>query len=168
MKNHNKLLKGKSPSLFNIVLVQPEIPSNTGNIGRLCVATNSKLHLVGPLSFDLSDKYLKRAGLDYWKHLNYEVYDNFKIWEQKHIQRKPSSSRFYFFSTKVKPCLYQQKFNKMDYFIFGSETKGLKKEIIDQYSSHCFRIPMSDSVRSLNLSNAVSVVVYEAIRQSLL
>ncbi|MDE0151763.1 MAG: tRNA (cytidine(34)-2'-O)-methyltransferase [Bdellovibrionales bacterium] len=145
---------------FHVVLVHPEIPSNTGNIGRLCVNTNAHLHLIEPLGFDLSDKQLKRAGLDYWTHLQYTIYKDYKEWEQKF-----SGFSRYFFSTKAKRNLYDHQFQDQDCLVFGSETKGLGQKILDSNSKHCFKIPMSESARSLNLSNAVAIVLYEAIRQ---
>lgn len=153
--------------MFNVVLVRPEIPSNTGNIGRLCVATHSRLHLVGPLGFDLSDKQLKRAGLDYWPELKYQTYENFNNWNVWYA-KQPSSGQCYFFSTKSKNHIYDHEFKRNDFFIFGSETKGLDSSILEKNIDQSFRIPMFASVRSLNLSNAVSIVVYEAMRQTLL
>ncbi len=144
----------------HIVLVHPEIPSNTGNIGRLCVNTNTHLHLIEPLGFNLSDKQLKRAGLDYWPHLKYTVYKNYAEWKQKF-----SGFSHYFFSTKAQNTLYDHQFQDQDCLIFGSETKGLNQKILDSNSKNCFKIPMSESARSLNLSNAVAIVLYEAIRQ---
>ena len=145
---------------FHIVLVHPEIPSNTGNIGRLCVNTHTKLHLIEPLGFDLSDKQLKRAGLDYWPRLQYTVYKSFKEWEQKF-----SSFSTYFFSTKAQKNLYDCQFQDQSCLVFGSETKGLSQKILDSNAENCFKIPMSESARSLNLSNAAAIVLYEAIRQ---
>ena len=145
---------------FHIVLVQPEIPSNTGNIGRLCVNTNTRLHLIKPLGFDLSDKQLKRAGLDYWPHLQYTVYKDYQEWEQKF-----SGFSCYFFSTKARKNLYDCQFQDQGCLVFGSETKGLSQKILDSNSKNCFKIPMSKEARSLNLSNATAVVLYEAIRQ---
>ena len=146
--------------MFNVVLVCPEIPSNTGNIGRLCAAANSTLHLVGPLGFSLDDKYLKRAGLDYWNHLNLETYSNYLDW-QKSVQ----SGNSFFFSAKAQKNFYDFQFKRGDFFVFGSETKGLGFEILKENQERCFKIPMPGQVRSLNLSNAVSIVVYEAFRQ---
>ena len=147
--------------MFHIVLVQPEIPSNTGNIGRLCVATNSHLHLTGPLGFSLDDKYLKRAGLDYWPYLDYTVHFDYDHW----FSARPKNSRFFFFSTKAHQNLYGMTFKKQDFLVFGPETRGLSAQILKEHSDKCFRIPMPGAVRSLNLSNAVSIVVYEALRQ---
>jgi len=147
--------------MFNVVLVRPEIPSNTGNIGRLCVATNSTLHLVEPLGFSLNDKYLKRAGLDYWKNLNVKVHSSYLEWK-----KKTHSCSCFFFSTKASKLFYDFKFTEGDFFIFGSETKGLDSQILKENEERCFKIPMPGKVRSLNLSNAVSIVVYEAFRQN--
>lgn len=152
--------------MFNVVLVEPEIPSNTGNIGRLCVATKSTLHLVKPLGFELSDKQLKRAGLDYWSHLHYQQYENYEQWVGSH-KNWIENKRCFFFSTKAKKELYSASFKEGDFFIFGSETCGLNTTVLEQNADSCFRIPMSSSARSLNLSNAVSIVVYEALRQVL-
>ena len=145
---------------FHIVLVHPQIPSNTGNIGRLCVATGSSLHLVKPLGFSLEDKNVKRAGLDYWKSLNYSIYNSYKDWEEKLGHRS-----CYFLSTKSSKCLYEARFNPGDVFVFGSEDKGLDSKILEKNKEKCFRIPMVSQARSLNLSNSVSIVLYEAIRQ---
>ena len=146
--------------LFNVVLVEPEIPSNTGNIGRSCVGLNSKLHLVKPLSFDLSDKRLKRAGLDYWPHLSYQVHESYEeFWNLQ----KPES--FFFFSTKAKNDLYDVQFKKGSYLIFGKETKGLNEALLSEYPKQAIKIPMLGSIRSFNLANAVSMVLTEAYRQ---
>ena len=147
--------------MFQIVLVQPEIPSNTGNIGRLCVATKSHLHLVGPLGFSLDNKYLKRAGLDYWPYLNYTVHSDYSQW----FSACSKKGRCFFFSTKARKNLYSIAFKEQDFLVFGPETRGLSDQILEKHSDNCFRIPMPGSVRSLNLSNAVSIVVYEALRQ---
>ena len=150
------------PHNFSIVLVTPEIPTNTGSIGRLCLATNSILHLVDPLGFDISDSRVKRAGLDYWKHVKLIRHKSFEIF----LNSLPSGSPTVFFSTKAKTSLFEKKFKKGSYLIFGSETKGLGAELIEKFSENTFHIPQyDDRVRSLNLANAASIVVYEAIRQ---
>ena len=146
---------------FKVVLVQPEIPSNTGNIGRTCVATQSELHLVGPLGFEISDKRLKRAGLDYWPYLSYKQYDNWPVWEKENS----ITSRTWFFSTKGKKILYDVSFRKGDTFVFGRETKGLDSSLLSQYQEQSLLIPFVGEVRSLNLANAVSVALFEGIRQ---
>lgn len=146
--------------MFHIVLVQPEIPSNTGNIGRLCTAVCAHLHLAGPLGFSLDDKYLKRAGLDYWVHLKYTVYSDYNHWRSC-----LGGGALRFFSTKAQKSLYDISFKAGDYLIFGPETRGLDSQILQDNSDQCFKIPMPGPVRSLNLSNAAAVVVYEALRQ---
>ena len=150
------------PHNFSIVLVTPEIPTNTGSIGRLCLATNSTLHLVEPLGFDISDSRVKRAGLDYWKHVKVIRHKSFEVF----LNSLPSGAPTVFFSTKAKTSLFEKKFKKGSYLIFGSETKGLGVEVIEKFSENTFYIPQyDDRVRSLNLANAASIVVYEAIRQ---
>lgn len=150
------------PHNLSIVLVKPEIPTNTGSIGRLCLATNSTLHLIEPLGFDISDSRVKRAGLDYWKHLQVVRYKNFELF----LDSLPPGAPTVFFSTKAKTSLFEKAFEKGSYLIFGCETKGLGKELIGKFSKDTFSIPQyDDRVRSLNLANAASIVVYEAIRQ---
>ena len=150
------------PHDLSIVLVTPEIPNNTGSIGRLCLATNSKLHLVEPLGFDINDSRVKRAGLDYWKYLQLVRHKNLKAF----FDSLPPDAPKVFFSTKAKTSFFKKRFEKGSYLIFGCETKGLDKELIDTFSQDTFHIPQYDSrVRSLNLANTASIVVYEAIRQ---
>ena len=150
------------PHNLSIVLVTPEIPTNTGSIGRLCLATNSTLHLVEPLGFEINDSRLKRAGLDYWKHLQIVQHKSL----EKFFQSIPQKAPTVFFSTKAKSSVFDQKFKKGSYLIFGCETKGLGEELLKQFSEYTFRIPQYDNrVRSLNLANAASIAVYEAIRQ---
>ena len=150
------------PHNLSIVLVTPEIPTNTGSIGRLCLATNSILHLVDPLGFDISDSRVKRAGLDYWKHVKLIRHKSFELF----LNSLPSEAPTVFFSTKAKNSLFEKKFKKGSYLIFGSETKGLGAELIEKFSENTFHIPQyDDRVRSLNLANAASIVVYETIRQ---
>jgi len=150
------------PYDLSIVLVTPEIPNNTGSIGRLCLATNSTLHLVDPLGFDISDSRVKRAGLDYWKHVKVLRHKSFELF----LNSLPSDAPTVFFSTKAKTSLFEKKFKEGSYLIFGSETKGLEAELIEKFSENTFHIPQyDDRVRSLNLANAASIVVYEAIRQ---
>ncbi|MBT4435534.1 tRNA (cytidine(34)-2'-O)-methyltransferase [bacterium] len=150
------------PHKLSIVLVTPEIPSNTGSIGRLCLATNSILHLVDPLGFEINSSRVKRAGLDYWKYLQivrHKSLENF-------FQSIPEKAPTVFFSTKAKSSIYEQRFQEGSYLIFGCETKGLGEELISKFSEYTFRIPQYDNrVRSLNLANAASIAVYEAIRQ---
>ncbi|MBT5975285.1 MAG: tRNA (cytidine(34)-2'-O)-methyltransferase [Flavobacteriaceae bacterium] len=150
------------PHKLSIVLVTPEIPSNTGSIGRLCLATNSILHLGDPLGVEINSSRVKRAGLDYWKYLQivrHKSLENF-------FQSIPEKAPTVFFSTKAKSSIYEQRFQEGSYLIFGCETKGLGEELINKFSEDTFRIPQYDSrVRSLNLANAASIAVYEAIRQ---
>ncbi|MGB9768071.1 MULTISPECIES: tRNA (cytidine(34)-2'-O)-methyltransferase [Dictyoglomus] len=145
---------------LHVVLIEPQIPYNTGNIGRLCVATNSKLHLVGKLGFSLNDKYLKRAGLDYWSFLDYEVYKNF----EEFVERN-KNGRFIFVESPAFKLYTEVSYQEGDYLIFGSEDYGIPSEIIEKYWENSVTIPMFGPVRSLNLSSSVAVVVYEALRQ---
>ncbi|MBK9293871.1 MAG: tRNA (cytidine(34)-2'-O)-methyltransferase [Oligoflexia bacterium] len=149
---------------FNVVLVEPEIPNNTGSIGRTCVCTNSSLHLVGKLGFDISDAAVRRAGLDYWEKLNLKVHENFESLRQN----IKNPSRVFYFSKKAEHSLYDVGFKLGDWFIFGKETKGLPPAILESVNSEqILKIPQWGPVRSLNLSNAVSIVLYEAARQTL-
>lgn len=146
---------------LNIVLFQPEIPQNTGNIARTCVLTNSKLHLIKPLGFSLDEKHLKRAGLDYWDELDISLYDSFK-----ELREKYKDSTFYFSTTKGKHYYDDVKFKQGDFIVFGRESCGLPDEIRDSDPQRCIRVPMiKTSLRSLNLSNTVAIVAYEGIRQ---
>ena len=147
---------------FKVVLVKPEIPSNTGNIGRTCVTTNSELHLVGPLGFEITDKRLKRAGLDYWPDLKWSYYEHWESW----IQKELPTSRTWFFSTKGKTSFHEPLFKLGDALVFGQETKGLSESILSQFKNQVVTIPMLGPVRSLNLANAVAVGLYEALRQT--
>jgi tRNA (cytidine/uridine-2'-O-)-methyltransferase len=147
--------------MLNIVLHEPEMPANTGNIGRTCVATGTKLHLIEPLGFQINDKMLKRAGLDYWEHLDYEVYDNF----QDFLDKNPGA-KIYMATTKA-PTVYSEAAYEPDcYIMFGKESAGIPEEILVDYQETCVRIPMNPEIRSLNLSNSVAVVLYEALRQN--
>ncbi len=147
-------------TMLNIVMVEPEIPPNTGNIARLCAATGAVLHLVKPLGFSLDDKYLKRAGLDYWHLLKIHVYENFAEFEMKNPE-----GRRYLATTKGGTAHSDFTFAKGSYFLFGKETKGLAPEILARYPDGLMRLPMISGARSLNLSNSVAVVAYEALRQ---
>jgi tRNA (cytidine/uridine-2'-O-)-methyltransferase len=150
------------PYNLSIVLVAPEIPTNTGAIGRICLATNSILHLVDPLGFEINDSRVKRAGLDYWKHLQIVRHENIDSF----FESLPPKAPTVFFSTKAKSSVFDQRFQSGSYLIFGSETKGLGKELLSKFSACAFRIPQyDDRVRSLNLANAASIAIYEAIRQ---
>ena len=146
---------------FNIVLVEPEIPQNTGNIARTCAATGARLHLVKPLGFAIDDKSLKRAGLDYWHLLDVTVYENI----DEFFLKNPDGNKWYL-TTKGAKRYDQASFCDGDYFIFGKETKGLPEELLHDNYDHALRIPMIAEARSLNLSNSVAIVVYEAIRQN--
>lgn len=146
---------------FNIVLVEPEIPQNTGNIARTCAATGARLHLVKPLGFAIDDKSLKRAGLDYWHLLDVTVYENV----DEFFLKNPDGNKWYL-TTKGAKRYDQESFCDGDYFIFGKETKGLPEELLHDNYDHALRIPMIADARSLNLSNSVAIVVYEAIRQN--
>ena len=146
----------------NIVLYQPEIPQNTGNIMRTCVATNTKLHLIKPLGFKVDDASLKRSGVNYIDKLEWEVYEN---WED--FKEKNKGTYYYFTRYGHKPHT-SFDYNKKDeelYFIFGKESTGIPKEILKEDLDHCMRIPMTDNVRALNVSNSVAIVIYEALRQ---
>lgn len=145
---------------LHIVLVEPEIPANTGNIARTCAATGTHLHLVRPLGFKTDDSTLKRAGLDYWHAVNIEYHDSFE-----EVQKTYSNHRFFFATTKVKNRYSDFQFQDGDFFVFGKETKGLPPELIAANADTAMRLPMSDDVRSLNLSNSAAIIVYEALRQ---
>lgn len=147
---------------IHVVLYQPEIPANTGNIARTCAATNAVLHLIRPLGFSTDDKMLKRAGLDYWKFVDVRYYDSLTECYEK------NEGEFYYL-TKFGTCKHTD-FNYEDssreyYFIFGNETSGLPKEVIENNRERCLRLPMTDSVRALNLSNTAAIIVYEVLRQ---
>ncbi|GFI22871.1 tRNA (cytidine(34)-2'-O)-methyltransferase [Lachnospiraceae bacterium] len=149
---------------MNIVLYQPEIPANTGNIGRTCVATGSVLHLIEPLGFRLTGKELRRAGMDYWEHLDVRRYMNFEEFVEKNLVSHPEK-KLWMATTKAKKVYTQAQFNPNDYIMFGKESAGIPEEILVDYKQTCIRIPMLDCIRSLNLSNSVSIVLYEALRQ---
>lgn len=146
---------------LNIVLVEPEIPHNTGSIARTCALTGVKLHLVRPLGFSVTDKYLKRAGLDYWNLVDINYYDNFN----EVLEKFPKGS-FYYASTKAKNTYTEKTYKDNSFFVFGKETKGLPAYIIEKNLDNCIKIPMKkNSGRSLNLSNSASIIIYEALRQ---
>ena len=147
---------------FNIVLVEPEIPQNTGNIARTCAATGSDLHLVRPLGFDTSDKAVKRAGLDYWKDVPITYYDSFDEVADKFF----NGDNFYFLSTKGKIRYCDAKFKDGDFLVFGKETRGLNELILEKYYDKTLRRPMIAQTRSLNLANSVALTLYEALRQN--
>jgi tRNA (cytidine/uridine-2'-O-)-methyltransferase len=146
--------------VFNVVLVEPEIPPNTGNIGRLCLATRSTLHLVKPLGFSLDDRELKRAGLDYWNEVDVRIWDSFQ--ELKRAQR--NAARYFFLTTKSSRAYYDVDFRDGDFLVFGRETKGLPECLLAETPDACLIIPMHGT-RSLNLATAVAIVLFEAERQ---
>jgi tRNA (cytidine/uridine-2'-O-)-methyltransferase len=146
---------------FHIVLVEPEIPANTGNISRTCAATGAWLHLVRPLGFNTDDKTLKRAGLDYWHAVHIEYHDSFQ-----EVKDKYKSGRFFFATTKAQQLYPEFSFQDGDFFVFGKETKGLPPEILAEHPEHLIKLPMTKDVRSLNLSNSAAIVLFEALRQT--
>ena len=146
---------------MNIVLVQPEIPQNTGNIARTCAATGAVLHLIEPLGFSLSDKYLKRAGLDYWHLMEYHVYADLETFFRQH-----PGIRAHYATTKAPAGYHEAEYRNGDYIFFGCETRGLPENLLRKVYSQCIRIPMRTEARSLNLANSVAVVLYEALRQT--
>lgn len=146
---------------LNVVLVEPEIPQNAGNIARTCACTGCNLHMVRPLGFEVTDKYLKRAGLDYWDKVNIFYYDSIEEVMEKYY----NGENFWFYSTKSKIIHSDARYKDGDFLVFGKETKGLPEELLKKHYGECVRIPMWGELRSLNLSNSVCVGVYEALRQ---
>ena len=146
---------------MNIILHEPEIPSNTGNIGRTCCATGTSLHLIKPLGFSLSEKALKRAGMDYWDKLDVHVYTDFEDFLEKHPE-----AHIYMATTKGHKRYDEVSFGPDDYIMFGAESKGIPEEILVEHEEDCIRIPMNEEIRSLNLANSVAIVLYEALRQN--
>lgn len=146
---------------MNIVLHQPEIPMNTGNIGRTCVATGTKLHLIEPMGFRLDEKAIKRAGMDYWDQLDYERYINY----QDFLEKNPGA-KVYMATTKAHKKYTDVSFGPDDYIMFGKESAGIPEEILVDNEDMCIRIPMAEEIRSLNLANSVAIVLYEALRQN--
>ena len=146
---------------MHIILHEPEIPQNTGNIGRTCVATGTPLHLIEPLGFSLDEKALKRAGMDYWKHLDVSNYTNFEEFKAKH-----PNAKIWMATTKAKYNYTEVEFGPDDFIMFGKDSAGIPEEILVENEERCIRIPMLPAIRSLNLSNAVAVVLYEALRQN--
>lgn len=146
---------------FNIVLFEPEIPQNTGNIARLCACSGARLFLVGKLGFSLSDKYMKRAGLDYWDSVEIKRYDTLDD-----LKNDFPDSNFYYLTTKSKNIYTERQFKTDDFFVFGLETRGIPESILNANKENCVTIPMVDGQRSLNLSNSVAIVLYEAVRQN--
>lgn len=147
--------------MFHIVLVEPEIPPNTGNVARTCAATGCVLHLVEPLGFDINDKTLKRAGLDYWSLLDVRTYRNLD-----HFFAENPNGKYYYLTTKAPRAYTEACFQDGDYLMFGKETRGLPESLLVQHPERCLRIPMREGARSLNLSNSVAVTVFEALRQT--
>ncbi len=147
--------------MFHIVLVEPEIPQNTGNISRTCAVTGSVLHLVRPLGFAIDDKKLKRAGLDYWHYLDIRYHDSFEALEAAY-----PDARFFLCSTRATQCYTDARYQDGDFLVFGKETAGLPQTLLDRRTKDAIRIPMGEGLRSLNLSNAAAIVLYEALRQT--
>ena len=145
---------------MHIILHQPEIPGNTGNIGRTCVATGTSLHLIEPLGFRLDEKSIRRAGMDYWQQLDVSRYTNFSEFKEKH-----PGAKIWMATTKAKRAYTEITYSQDDYIMFGKESAGIPEEILVDYEESCIRIPMLPAIRSLNLSNSVAIVLYEALRQ---
>ena len=148
---------------MNIVLLEPEMPANTGNIGRTCVATGTRLHLIGPLGFQINDKQLKRAGLDYWPLLDVTVYDSFEDFLGKCPECK---GKLYMATTKARRSYTEVQFPEDAWLMFGKESAGIPEEILVEHEPYCIRIPMLPDIRSLNLGNSAAIVLYEALRQN--
>lgn len=146
---------------IHIVLMNPEIPQNTGNIARTCAATGAVLHLIKPLGFSLEDRYLKRAGLDYWRLMTYHVYESAEEFFLAHPRE-----RMFFASTKAPSGYHEVSYRDGDYLVFGRETRGLPENLLEKVYDRCIRVPMREEARSLNLSNSVAIVLYEALRQN--
>ena len=145
---------------MNIVLHEPEIPQNTGNISRTCAVTHSKLHLIKPLGFSVEDRYLKRSGLDYWQFLDVSYYENFEDF----LDKNPNA-KIFMATTKAKKIYTDVTYSENDFIMFGKESAGIPEEILLKYKNTSVRIPMYDELRSLNLSNSVAIILYEALRQ---
>lgn len=151
----------ENKTLFKIVLHEPEIPQNTGNIGRTCVGVNCELHIIGPMSFEINDTQLKRAGLDYWQHLKWFYYPSYEDW----FKTVSDPTRVFYFTTKVKKTYFDIPYQNGDWLVFGKETKGLPPEIIHNNLEQSVTIPQIGPVRSLNLATAVAIGIYEGFRQ---
>ena len=148
--------------IFNIVLFEPEIPQNTGSIGRMCVSTDTRLHLIKPLGFELTDKYLKRAGMDYWQYIDLNIYEN---WED-FLVKNPENIKLYFFTTKTERSFWECPFEEDSYLVFGSESKGLNEYLYERYQNSQYTIPMTGKFhRSLNLACSAGIVLYEGLRR---
>jgi tRNA (cytidine/uridine-2'-O-)-methyltransferase len=148
--------------VFHVVLVNPQIPNNTGTIGRLCVNTGATLHLIEPLGFDIDEKAVRRAGLDYWKLLDLKVWKNF----EEFVAANPYSERFFYATTKTTKPYFEYQFQKNDYLIFGSETAGIPERILNENPSQSMTIPMGKEGRSLNLAVSAGIILFEAIKQN--
>lgn len=148
--------------MLHVVLVEPEIPPNTGNVGRLCLATGAHLHLVKPLGFSLDDKLLKRAGLDYWREVQVTLWDSFAAL----TAAQPADRRYWFLTTKATRAYWDAEFHDGDFLVFGRETKGLPESLLAAHPEHTLTIPMNDRTRSLNLATSAGIVLYEAVRQT--
>jgi len=159
-------MEPKSKKNINVVLIEPEIPNNTGNIGRTCVALEASLHLVGPMGFTLEEKKLRRAGLDYWPHLDLHLYES----QEEFFSGLKPTDQLAFLTTKVDKLYYDCDFSSEDHsdiwLIFGKETKGLSPQVLEEFKDHLYTIPMIGKTRSLNLANSVAIVLYEAHRQT--
>ena len=148
--------------MLNIVLLEPEKPANTGNIGRTCLLTNSKLHLIRPFKFNMDDKTLRRTGLDYWKDVNVEIYDDYSDFLNKN-----SNKNIYYATTKANKIYSEIKYKDGDYIVFGKESAGIPENILKENKDKCIKIPMiSELKRSLNLSNSANIILFEALRQN--
>lgn len=146
---------------MNIVLLEPEIPYNTGNIGRTCVATGTKLHLIRPLGFHLNEKMIKKAGMDYWDRLDLTIYDSFEDFVEK-----KNNPTIYMATTKAEKTYDQVNYKNEDFIMFGKESGGIEEEILVKYRETCVRIPMIEGERSINLSNSAAIILYEALKQN--
>ena len=146
--------------MLHVALIEPEIPPNTGNIARLCLAAGARLHLVGPLGFSLDEKSLRRAGMDYWDRCDVQQWASFA-----ELQSSDPGARYFFFTTKSKRIYWEEKFSDGDYLVFGRETRGLPESLLADNAAWCRAIPMADEARSLNLATAAGIVLYEALRQ---
>ena len=159
-ERHGRMNERKRGKIMHIVLHQPEIPANTGNIGRTCVATGTTLHLIEPLGFRLNEKEIKRAGMDYWEHLDVRRYVNFS-----EFLEKKQKAKIWMATTKAKLTYTDVNYGPDDFIMFGKESAGIPEEILVDHADTCIRIPMLSKIRSLNLSNSVAIVLYEALRQ---
>ena len=148
--------------VLNIVLLEPEMPANTGNIGRTCCATGTRLHLIEPMGFRINDKMLKRAGLDYWEHLDVTIYDSYEDFLEKNPKAR---DKMYMATTKARHRYTDVSYEEDAYIMFGKESAGIPEETLVEHEEFCVRIPMLENIRSLNLSNSVAIVLYEALRQ---